>query len=731
MTEQIPSTGLKGIVHHWKDDLLAAISVALVALPLALGIAIASGAPPMSGLLAAIIGGVVTTFFRGSYVAINGPAAGLIVVVLTGVETLGEGNGTGFSYVLAATVIAGGIQMALGLLKLGKLGDIFPTSVVNGMLATIGITILIKQFHVALGNNSQTGPVLQSIGKIPESVVNLNPVITIIAVVCLAILIIHPRITNRFIKSIPAPLLVLVFAVPMVFLINLFVEPDAKFLGRQAFVTPEYLIHIPSNIRDVIIFPNFAKVADPQFWLVVISILLVASIETLISTKAVDKLDHYKRRTDLNKDLFGVGVSTAVAGFLGGLPIITVIVRSSVNVNHNAKTKWSNFYHGILLVLFVFFFPFIINEIPLACLAAILVYTGYKLASPNLFKLTAMKGWEQVLILIVTLVSSLALNLLWGIIIGVFFTLLIHWVLSELHIRTFLRHMVSTEINVVDEAGDTVHVEIKGIANFPIILKLINRFEHVGNEKHFIVNFARAKLVDSTVMDFIHDHREKYFTETDMEFIGLDVHRTSSPHPLALHVLEKPMQRPLTNRQNDIYHFGRDRGYRFMADLNWEVNHFKKFNFLEYHLLEYERNRLEGVFNENIPWVISDLTYNDGVLIAREEHHLTVMYIRFTSEDENFILTKENIRHIKSQTRKGLKDPLLVGHLDKLGEFLTGEPSYYIECVGGEILLYRKERLLSSKEVVAMHHFAERLCTLIPRDEVPEGEAQDPDSKYK
>ena len=713
MKEQLPSTGLKGILQHWRNDLSAAISVSLVALPLALGIAIASGAPPMSGILAAIIGGVVTTFFRGSHVAINGPAAGLIVVVLSGVESMADENGSGFPYVLAAIVVAGVIQAILGLLKMGKLGDMFPSSVVNGMLATIGITIFVKQFNVALGVKSNSGSILDAIFDLPETIMNLNPLITFIAITSLVLLIIHPRLQNKALQSIPSPLLVLIISIPLVFFINLFGSPEKELLGKPVFISPEYLIHIPKNIIDGIIFPDFSKITHPEFWLTVISITLVASIETLISTKAVDKLDPFKRRTNLNKDLFAVGMTTAISGFLGGLPIITVIVRSSVNVNHNAKTKWSNFYHGILLLLFVFLFPFIINEIPLASLAAILVYTGYKLASPQVFKNALLKGWEQLLILISTIAASLAIDLLWGIIFGILVTLLIHWSRSQLNLRTFLRHMANSEVNVVEESEQDVHVEIKGIANFMIILKLINSLEKLSVDKHFIVNFSRTKLVDSTLLDFVLEHREKYFTKNDFEFIGLDVHKTSSPHPLALHVLEKPMQKRLTGRQNDLYHFAQEKSYKFRPEINWEIDRFEKFKLLKFHLNEYHRNRITGKFNSKYYWQISDLTYNDGILMAREEHHLTVMVIHFPREIANFTITKNSIKKIKTQTKfehiEGEK-------FDRLNKFVVQNEAYYLESLEEELLVYRKDRLLSAKEIVAMHDFAERLFHLIPAE---------------
>ncbi len=710
MKETTPSTGLKGIADHWKDDLTAAISVSLVALPLALGIALASGAPPMSGIIAAIIGGVVTTIFRGSYVAINGPAAGLIIVVLTGVESLADEDGSGFQYVLAAIVVAGAIQALLGLLKMGKLGDLFPASVVNGMLATIGIVIFVKQFPVALGVNAGTGSALHALLEIPQSILNLNVLVTLISVISLFILISHPKINNKILKSIPGPLQVLIVSIPLVVLFEYFASHDIQIFNHTMNIGPEYLIHIPDNLIDSLMFPDFSKVMLPEFWLLVISITLVGSIETLISTKAVDKLDDFKRRTDLNKDLMAVGLSTVASGFLGGLPIITVIVRSSVNVNHNAKTKWSNFYHGILLLLFVFLFPFVINEIPQASLAAILVYTGYKLASPKVFKAALLKGWEQLLILSITLISSLATDLLWGISIGVLATLVIHWLKSSLNLKTFFRHLVNMEIVVAEESNNVVHVEIKGIANFAIMLRMINSLKQLNNKgQHFIVDFSRTKLVDSTILDFIHEHREKYFTDSDFEFIGLDVHKTSSPHPLALHVLERPMQKRLTGRQNDINHYALAKQYSFNSEISWEVDELVKFCFFEHLLIEYHRNRLIGTFDKNINWIISDITYNDGVLIAREEHHITLMNIKFDQEIPPINISKEEIRSIKNQLRKGQKIDDQYG----LNSLFADNATYQIESVDSQVLIYKKERLLSTKEIIELHDFAKSFCQII------------------
>ncbi|MCK5443437.1 MAG: SulP family inorganic anion transporter, partial [Maribacter sp.] len=399
--------GIKGIKENWRNDLSAALSVSLVALPLALGIAVASEVAPMAGVLSAIIGGVVTTFFRGGHLAINGPAAGLIAVILGGLVAL-DGN---INYVLAAIVVSGAIQVILGFLKMGRFAKLLPSSVLHGILAAIGVIIFAKQAHYALGTTSNAdntiGTLLDIFYKLPEA----NPFVFLVALIGILTLVFYKKINYKFIQIIPAPMWVLLLSLPVVFGFDFFNEHTISILGNAYSIGPELLIDIPDNPLDSIMHPDFGMMGTTAFWLTVLSITMIASVETLASARAVDKLDPYKRTTNLNKDLVGVGLSTMVSGALGGLPIITVIVRSTVNVNSNARTRWSNFYHGIFLILFVLILAPVLRSVPLAALAAILVYTGFKLASPLVFKQAYDQGVEQLLFLCSTLIITLFTNL--------------------------------------------------------------------------------------------------------------------------------------------------------------------------------------------------------------------------------------------------------------------------------------------------------------------------------
>ena len=387
--DQIPPSGWQGFKRHWRTDLVAALSVALVALPLGLGIAVAAGFPPMAGLVSVIVGGLVTTFIRGSHVAINGPANALIIVALSASENMSLPGESGLPYAMAAFVVAGGIQVVLGMLRLGKLGNLVPSSTIHGMLAAIGFLIIGTQIHHALGI---AGASFLDLLTQPEILLQTNPFILIVTLACLLILIFYGQIENRVIKLLPAPMWVLVAAIPIFYGFR-WVSREFSLDGWE--LNTELLVQIPSDITQSLIFPDFSRIDEPVFWLTVFVVTVVMSLESLVIARAVDKLDPYKRKTNLNKDLLGIGVATVVSGFLGGLPVTAVIARSSVNITNGAATKWSNFMHGLIVLLFVAVFSGLIQMVPLAALAAILLFTGYRLTAPRVFERAYQQGWEQ------------------------------------------------------------------------------------------------------------------------------------------------------------------------------------------------------------------------------------------------------------------------------------------------------------------------------------------------
>ncbi len=535
----LPLTGLPGLKAHWRNDLLSGFLVFLIALPLCLGISMASGFPPSAGIITAIIGGILVSRFNGSFVTINGPAAGLIVVVLDAVQELGAGDAlAGYRYTLAAIVVASVVQILLGYFKAGRLSVFFPASVVHGMLAAIGIIIMAKQIHVVLGVTPMKGSsIFSTIAQIPSSIVNLNPDIALIGLTGLIILIIWSLLKTPVLKMIPAPLIVVLIGIGFGRFFDLDHEhvylflPDATFLPHhEATIGPKFLVAISEDFASSFYFPDFSKVGTLEFWESVLTISLVGSLESLLSAMAVDKLDPYQRHSDLDRDLTAVGAGNLVCGLVGGLPMIAEIVRSSANVNNGAKTAWANFFHGAFMLLFVVLFPRLIHSIPLAALAALLVFTGSRLASPKEFGKVLEIGKEQFFMFVVTIIGVLATDLLIGVALGILAKFLIHMLRG---VR--LNNLFKIYFRVAEKSDGNYGVEIIGAAIFSNFLALKTALANIEPGKKVTFQLNNAYLIDHTVMEFLHEFEHVYqLSGGTCKFIGMDLHETFSEHPLAV-----------------------------------------------------------------------------------------------------------------------------------------------------------------------------------------------------
>jgi len=551
----LPKTGIAGLKENWRADLLSGLLVFLIALPLCLGISMASGFPPSAGIITAIVGGILVSRINGSYVTINGPAAGLIVVVLGAVQSLGEGDAmAGYRYTLAAIVVASALQILMGLFKAGRFSSFFPASVIHGMLAAIGIIIMAKQIHVVLGVTPEKGSLFFTIAQVPASIANMNPDIAVIGISGLIILIIWSMLKHPLLKKIPAPLIVVLVGMGLARYFDLEHQhmylflPDAHFLPHhEATVGPKFLVAISDNFMSSFYFPDFSKFATAEFWEAVVSICLVGSLESLLSALAVDKLDPYKRHSDLDRDMTAVGVGNLVCGMIGGLPMIAEIVRSSANVTNGAKTGWANFFHGTLLLLFVVLFPRLIHTIPLAALAALLVFTGFRLASPKSFAEVMGIGKEQLFMFVVTIIGVLATDLLIGVAIGILAKFAIHMLRGVRPNNLFKIHFV-----IEQKDADSFVVSIVGAAIFSNFLSLKKALANVEKSKTIIFQMNNTYLLDHTVMEFIHDFQHNYEANGGKcVFLGLEYHDTYSRHPLAVRRMKRDN---MSRRKSD--HFG-------------------------------------------------------------------------------------------------------------------------------------------------------------------------------
>jgi MFS superfamily sulfate permease-like transporter len=742
-TNPYPTKGIKGIKENWRNDLSAALSVSLVALPLALGIAVASEVAPMAGILSAIIGGVVTTFFRGGHLAINGPAAGLIAVILGGLVAL-DGN---INYVLAAIVVSGAIQVILGFLKMGRFAKLLPSSVLHGILAAIGVIIFAKQAHYTLGTTSDAdntiGTLLDIFYKLPEA----NPFVFLVALIGILILVFYKKINYKFIQIIPAPMWVLLLSLPVVFGFDFFNEHTISILGNAYSIGPELLIDIPDNPLDSIMHPDFGMIGTTAFWLTVLSITMIATVETLASARAVDKLDPYKRTTNLNKDLMGVGLSTMVSGALGGLPIITVIVRSTVNVNSNAKTRWSNFYHGIFLILFVLILAPVLRSVPLAALAAILVYTGFKLASPLVFKQAYDQGVEQLLFLCSTLIITLFTDLLYGILGGILVTLVLHMLLAKVGFMNFFKMIFKSGSKVYHLENGTYDVKIKGIANFLSALQLDKLLQDIPSGSTVRLDMSQTRLVDLSIMENmiefkrIHDNKGGY-----VQLIGLENHVASSSHNRALKIITGRVKKRISKRQIRLQKMAIANHWSFDREVDWNTSYLRNFHFFDSRPIEMKSNSLQGIDVENnAQWEIADIVFDEGALLALEIYQTTVQIVRLPSPIPQFIIDKEglfnkifdrmkafsgvrgDINFVKYAGFSGKfhlsgedEDAIRAFFTDDLIHYLEENEIHHIESNGEALMIFKYIHIARTDEVRNMLDFSSNLLKHMSLNATPD-----------
>ena len=737
--EITPKKGFQGLIENWQGDLIAAVSVSLIALPLSLGIALAAGAPAMSGIISAVVGGVVTTFYRGGHISVNGPAKGVIAVILLGIALMDDGSGQAFNYVLAAVVVSGAIQVLLGVLKLGRLADIFHSSVIHGILAAIGIIIFAKQIHVAMGTHSDSPSIIQNLIDAVVYLPQANPYVVIIALAGLTLLLFHSKISNRFFHILPVPMWVIALSIPFVYFFNFFDQQTLSFFGKAYEVGPHLLLDIPDNIMDSIMHPNFGKIKTIEFWTTVLSILIITSIESLAIAKAIDKIDPYKRKTDLNKDLTGIGLSTMVSGLLGGLPIIAVIIRSTVNIHNGAKTKWSNMYQGLLLLLFIVVLSPIMRQVPLCAFAILLVYTGFKLSSPAVFKQVYNQGTEQLIFFVGTMVLTLYTNLLIGLLGGLLLAMISHMLLARVSIPLFFKMVYNSGSILVRKPDGSYNLNIKGIANFLGILKIDKLVAQIPSGADVNIDLSETRLVGMTYMDYLVDYlKMQKNTGGKVVIKGLDSHVSSSAHNRALKICLNSSAAKLSPRQNRLQNLANEKDYQYTNKVDWNTTYLKKFHFFEIRPIERKSNCLKGTFKDlDVSWEITDVTFNEGAAFTAETFNTTLMVLKLNKKIPIFTMEKEGVFEKifdRMMAFTGYKDIdfemypdfskkfLIMGNkeseirsffTDEIIRFFEDHQIYHLESNGEALVIFDKIKLARTDETIAFIDYGKELASLL------------------
>lgn len=516
----------KKIFAHLKNDIPAGIVVFLVATPLCLGVAMASGAPLFSGLISGIIGGIVIGMLSSSPLSVSGPAAGLAVLVLSSIAQLGS-----FSTFLLAVVVAGGVQLLLGLIKAGTIASYFPSNVIKGMLTAIGILIIAKQIPHAFGYDTNSKGDLTTLFPFGDETVNqfLQPLqhidagATLMTLLAIGIMLLwdRPAIKKRF-RYVPGALVAVLVCV---FLNEIFVATDSLFA-----ITGVHLVNIPvaksaGEFFNFFTVPDFSQWNNPSVYITGLTIALIASVETLLCIEAVDKMDPERRTTSSNRELKAQGIGNVLSGLIGGLPVTSVIVRSSANLSANAKTKVSTITHGVLLLICTIAIPFVLNKIPLAALAAILLLTGYKLCKISVFKEMFSNGKYQWVPFTVTVSAIVAIDL-----IGIYQPLKGYGLLAGVGIG-----LVSSVIAILmgniknsyffhrakHHEGETIHIRLSEEVSFLNKAGIKLTLDHMPENTTVVIDARGSFYIDYDVLEIIREFQSIKAPLKNIKFITI------------------------------------------------------------------------------------------------------------------------------------------------------------------------------------------------------------------
>ena len=519
-------------MKYFRNDLVSGFLVFLIALPLCLAISVSSGYPPIAGIFTAIIGAIVTTLISNSELTIKGPAAGLIVIALGCINEFGgAGNPDAYRAALAVGVAAAVLQILFGMFRAGILAEFFPISVVQGMLAAIGVIIIIKQIPYALGIVGAKGSPLGMVQQIPQYIHDANPAIATIGIVSLIIMFVWPKVGKKLgpLKLIPAPMIVLLVAVPMGMRFDLLHEHSYYLQGQEYQLSDQYLVDMPDRVFgmfDEVTYPEFSALGQLKAWKWVLMFFVIGSLESLLSAKAVDLLDPWRRKTNMDRDVIAIGAGNLCASLVGGLPMISEIVRSKANIDNGARTRFADMWHGFFLLICVAMIPTVLHQIPLAALAAMLVYTGFRLAHPTELIHVYRIGKEQLAIFAATLIVVLATDLLIGVAAGIVLKMVIH-LSNGVPIRSLFKPYM--EVEDVDE--NTSMIFARQSAVFSNWIPFRRQIEDIGLVQHrnLIIDVSDTKLVDHSVMGKLQEMARDF----EQEGLTFEVRGLESLQPLA------------------------------------------------------------------------------------------------------------------------------------------------------------------------------------------------------
>lgn len=747
--EEKPRNGIGGL-RHWRYDMVAGLQVAMVSLPLSLAIAIASGAPPVTGLISAIIAGLIFPLLGGAYVTISGPAAGLAPALLAGMLTLGQGDlAAGYPLLLVAICMTGLIQVLLSLAKAGKYAIFLPATVVEGMLAAIGIMIIIKQIPLLIGAPSiPTKSILSALGKLPENFSHLQIDAFLLGITCLFLMFFLNRTKNHWFKKLPAPVLVVSIGIAFGYLLDL---------------EQNHLIKVPDQLLHGITFPDFSGVWEKQdlWWsiiLIIVTLTLIDGIESLATIAAVDKIDPFQRKSNPNVTLRAMGVSNMLSSLAGGLTIIPGGIKSRANIDAGGRTLWANAYNAIFLLIFVLLGTALINRIPLATLAAIITYVGWRLCEPAVFRKTYSIGRDQLVIFVGTIAAILFTDLLSGILLGVLaeFMLILYLLMPSFryvlrgHLTfrqsfTFLWNNMTgllkspvIKVKPTEKAGKEIYeVSLSSVVCFNLlpldkVLSLLPA--HAGVS---LIVTESGKIIDHTAMEYLHHFREECLREgRSCSIEGIENYYPFSQHSLAARMPDTQLMRQaetLSARQQQMNQVA-DKNHLAFSPGTVSILNEEGFVYFRRGDNKQERNVMTGLHN-GMQVRVFDYSHTRAPDYSMEHlHTLIIANLPGTPPLPNFIVAPAHylerylvgyrevafddqaefasVYRVYSKTDQDIRACLSA----ELIRFLMENPKFYMEAHGNSLLAFRPNQDLEQASTIpVLFSFVDVFARTVPK----------------
>ncbi|MFM1874323.1 MAG: hypothetical protein RL266_60 [Bacteroidota bacterium] len=731
------SNGLKGWTQSWKGDLRASISVAFIAIPLGLGIGLASGVPPLAAVIPSVVGGLLFAWFSGGNITVHSTPKMLIGVTAAAILTLGGDDLLlGYRLFLAAVFVAGIIQFILGLMRLGIIGDLIPATVIKSLLASVGIIIIVKQIPVLVGSQLHPNNLIELMQCTVEIVKDANPIVVSIGLASVLIMFLHSYIEMPVIKAIPGAVWVILVSIGYSY--GLGFADGGQLLGFE--YGPDMLIDLPSKITEAVVLPDFSIWKTAIFWNVVLAIVLISSIEGILSAKAIDRLDPLKRKSNVNRELRVVGLATSVSGLIGGLPVIPGIVPSAVSVSHNGRSQMVDVFQAILILGLVVMLGSQLQHIPLAALAGVLIHTGYKLVNPTEIRNIFNIGWDELLVFLATLGVTLASDLIIGIAAGVMLTLTFQVIRLRSVVKLFTILFRPNVVSYGEDEDNSFLIGVKGYSNFLNYPQLKKALDVIPSNAKIIIDLSLAEFIDHTVLEHLAQHEENQIRRGgDFEIIGMDTHLSSAKHPLSMRFKGSNMRitgpNALTSRQHKLQSVASEMGHTFDPSVILFVKDFEAFHLLRHKKVDRVYNRFAGSAH-GFRFTVEDVDIHEGELQTKVVGQVTVALIEVPSRIPLFTLEKEyffdklaalagyddidfqNFQDFSSNFRlKGENEQEVREFFTaSIIQFLDANLLYRIESSGEQLLIFGKQRLLSVTEFIELIGFCKKLIRVMTTD---------------